>query len=208
MQSYSGRSCSKKTALLLGGEVELDECYLIAGQKGQPKRVLCRGRQSRRRRLRGNRGRGTAQSEKNSILGMVSHTGAIALQVLENVKQTTIRPIIEGRIAREACIYTDEYNIYNRVTQWGYQHKKVQHAQKEFARDENGDGLCEVHCNTIEGIWSLLRSWLRPHRGVSQEKLPLYVVFFEWLYNLKKRGKKAITETLKLLLKKQNPIST
>ena len=27
---------------------------------------------------------------------------------------------------------------------------------------------------------SLLRSWLRPHRGVSQEKLPFYVGFFEW----------------------------
>jgi transposase-like protein len=26
----------------------------------------------------------------------------------------------------------------------------------------------------MEGTWSLLRSWLRPHRGISQEKLPLY----------------------------------
>ena len=24
------------------------------------------------------------------------------------------------------------------------------------------------------GFWSLLRSWLRPHRGIAQEKLPLY----------------------------------
>ena len=30
----------------------------------------------------------------------------------------------------------------------------------------------EVHVNTMEGVWSLLRSWLRPHRGISQEKLP------------------------------------
>jgi transposase len=28
-----------------------------------------------------------------------------------------------------------------------------------------------VHVNTMEGVWSLLRSWLRPHRGISQEKL-------------------------------------
>ena len=33
----------------------------------------------------------------------------------------------------------------------------------------------EVHVNTMEGFWSLLRSWLRPHRGISQEKLPLYL---------------------------------
>jgi len=28
--------------------------------------------------------------------------------------------------------------------------------------------------NDLEGLWSLLRSWLRPHRGVSQEKLLWY----------------------------------
>jgi hypothetical protein len=27
---------------------------------------------------------------------------------------------------------------------------------------DDGDGFCEVHVNTIEGFWSLLRSWLRP----------------------------------------------
>ena len=32
----------------------------------------------------------------------------------------------------------------------------------EYARDEDGDGFYEVHVNTIEGFWSLLRSWLRP----------------------------------------------
>lgn len=97
-------------------------------------------------------------------------------------------------------IYTDEYNIYNKLTEWGYSHKTVHHAEKEYARDEDGDGFCEVHCNTQEGIWSLLRSWLRPHRGVSQEKLPFYVGFFEWIHNLKKRGKKALHQTFSLLL--------
>jgi hypothetical protein len=29
----------------------------------------------------------------------------------------------------------------------------------EYARDEDGDGFCEVHVNTIEGFWSLLRSY-------------------------------------------------
>ena len=52
------------------------------------------------------------------------------------------------------------------------------HGRGEYARDEDGDGFCEVHVNTMEGFWSLLRSWLRPHRGISQEKLPLYLGFF------------------------------
>ena len=28
------------------------------------------------------------------------------------------------------------------------------------------------HVNTIEGFWSLLRSWLRPHRGVFRRNYP------------------------------------
>ena len=40
-----------------------------------------------------------------------------------------------------------------------------------------------------EGFWSLLRSWLRPHRGISQEKLPIYLGFFQFVHNTRKRGK-------------------
>jgi transposase len=121
--------------------------------------------------------------------------------VVDNVQQKTIKPIIQKAIMPKSLIYTDEYNIYNKLPEWGYEHKMVNHGQGEYARDEDGDGFCEVHCNTQEGIWSLLRSWLRPHRGVSQEKLPFYVGFFEWIYNLKKRGKRALNETFCLLLK-------
>jgi transposase len=109
--------------------------------------------------------------------------------MLRNVRQTTIQPIITGHVAAGALINTDEYDIYTRLTAWGYQHKTVCHARGEYARDEDGDGQCEVHVNTMEGVWSLLRSWLRPHRGISQEKLPLYLGFFQFVHNARKRGK-------------------
>lgn len=59
----------------------------------------------------------------------------------------------------------------------------------EYARDEDGDGFYEIHVNTMEGVWSLRRSWLRPHRALSQEKLPLYLAFFEFMHNLRQHGK-------------------
>jgi len=99
--------------------------------------------------------------------------------MLENVKQKSIKPIILTSIASGTFIYTDEYDIYGKVSEWGYQHKTVCHNKGEFARDENGNGFCEVHVNTIEGFCSLLRSWLRLHRGISQEKLPFYLGFFK-----------------------------
>ena len=92
--------------------------------------------------------------------------------MLANVQQTTIQPIIEAAVTKGSRVHTDEYKVYARLPAWGYQHKTVCHGRGEYARDEDGDGFCEVHVNTMEGFWSLLRSWLRPHRGLSQDKLP------------------------------------
>ena len=52
----------------------------------------------------------------------------------------------------------------------------------------------------IEGVWSLLRSWLRPHRGISQENLPLYLGFFEFVHNARVRGKSLLKSLLAVLL--------
>ena len=60
--------------------------------------------------------------------------------MLENVKQKTIEPIIRTTIAPGTLIYTDEYDIYGKLTEWGYQHKTVCHSKGEFARDEDGQG--------------------------------------------------------------------
>ncbi len=109
--------------------------------------------------------------------------------MLANVQQTTIEPIIGATVARGTLVYTDEYDIYARLEDWGYGHETVCHARGEYARDDDGDGFCEVHVNTMEGVWSLLRSWLRPHRGVSQEKLPAYLAFFQVVHNARRRGK-------------------
>ena len=97
-------------------------------------------------------------------------------------------------------VYTDEDSIYARLGAWGYDHKSVNHGRGEFARDEDGDGVGEVHVNTMEGFWSLLRSWLRPHRGISQEKLPVYLGFFEFVHNVRKRGKALLPALIELLV--------
>jgi transposase len=41
----------------------------------------------------------------------------------------------------------------------------------------------------LNRFWSLLRSWLRPHRGISQAKLPDYFGFFQFVHNARQRGK-------------------
>jgi len=132
---------------------------------------------------------------------MIQRGGQVVMRMLANVQQKTIQPILQATIASGTTVYTDEYDIYYRLPAWGYEHHSVCHSQGEYARDDDGDGFHEVHVNTMEGAWSLLRSWLRPHRGVSQENLPLYLAFFELIHNLRKRGKTLFGSLIALLLK-------
>jgi transposase-like protein len=181
--------------------VECDEVYIVAGHKGQPAAVARQGREGRRNRLKGARGRGSLAKQKPPVLGLVQRGGEIVIQLLANVQQTTIEPLIRATVVPGSLIYTDEYVIYGRLPEWGYGHKSVNHGAAEYARDEDGGGFGEVHVNTMEGFWSLLRSWLRPHRGISQERLPFYLGFFEFVHNVGKRGKALLPSLIELLVK-------
>lgn len=105
-----------------------------------------------------------------------------------------------GPCALGSLIYNDEHDIYSRLSEWGYAHQSVNHSAGEDARDDDGDGFHKVHVNALESFWSLLRSWLRPHRGISQEKLPLYLGFFEFVHNARRRGKALLHALLAALV--------
>jgi len=49
--------------------------------------------------------------------------------MLADVRQTTIRPVIEASVAKGALVHTDEYGVYARLEEWGYGHKTVCHAR-------------------------------------------------------------------------------
>ena len=110
---------------------------------------------------------------KATCFGMIQRSGQVVINLLANVQQKTIEPFMQDTIVPGTRVYTDEYNIYARLSDWGYDHKSVRHGRGECARDDNG--FCEVHVHTMEGFWSLWSSWLRPYRGIAQEKLPLYL---------------------------------
>ena len=88
---------------------------------------------------------------------MIERGGELVIRMLANVQQVTIKPLIEAMIAPGALLYTDEYDIYSRLPEWSYKRESVCHRAGEYARDDDGDGFCEVRVNTMEGFWSLLR---------------------------------------------------
>jgi len=64
--------------------------------------------------------------------------------MLANVQQWTIQPLIQATMTPGTCVYTDAYDIYRRLEQWGYEQARVCHSRGEYARDDDGDGFHEV----------------------------------------------------------------
>ena len=90
---------------------------------------------------------------------------------------------MSAKLAPGGRLCTDESHAYNQMSEQGYEHQAVCHGDGEFGRDEDGDGFCEIHSNTMEGIWTGLRNHLRRFRGVSKSYLAQYVAVFEIAYN-------------------------
>jgi transposase len=177
---YQSRSTEP---IALGPEdvAEMDEVYITAGLKGQAGGLTLE-RDPRKRGLK-RRGRGDWNSDRLPVFGLLCRGGEVRLFVLRNVQTDTIRPLVQQMVKRGARVYTDGYCIYHFLSREGYQHQVVNHGAGEYALDLDGDGRCEVHCNTVECTWSWLRQMVRTYRGVSKVYLPLYVAQFEFLYN-------------------------
>jgi transposase len=124
-------------------------------------------------------------------------SGRLDLKVVKRPsRQELVDDFLLPATAEAAAVYTDDWVAYASLADHGRYHATVNHLRYEWARDEDGDGVREVHCNTLEGIWTGLREYLRPFRGVSKVYLAQYVAMFRWAYTLK-----AVTDNfLRLLL--------
>jgi len=125
-------------------------------------------------------------NDRPPVVGTVGRSsGQIRMKVCDNTQQITIQPQVEVTTLPTTTVYTDESDAYNRIPASGRERQTVCHSHREYARDDDQDGFCEVHCNTMEGIWVGLRNFLRPFRGIHKKYLYLYVTMFEWSYNLR-----------------------
>jgi transposase-like protein len=172
----------------LEDQVEADACDQSAGSTGLPREVERHDRAPRPRGLQ-LRGRATAETGRPLIRGLVQRrdktdpdapAAQVYLEVLENVRTATIKPIIAAKVKGGAQFFTDEYTIYH-FTAAGYDHRTVNHGAGEYARHDP-DGVC-VHCNTRAGLWSGLRNFLDRFKGLSQRFLHLRVARYEFLHN-------------------------
>ena len=143
----------------LGGTVEMDETYVGGKRRGTP---------------RGRPGRG---SHKTAVFGMVERGTRIAAYTVPNVTGAELLSHVEKRVLPSSMIYTDELASYNRLTDRGYGHKRVNHSAGVYV---SGD----VHTNTMEGFWALLKNGIRGvYHSVSAKHLQGYLSEYVWRWN-------------------------
>ena len=142
-----------------------------------------------RRRANGRRGHGTFDTDRPPIAGVVGReSGEVRLDVIETASLVELDDVVDNACLGETTVNTDEWNGYNRIgRRHGRVHRTVDHSGPKgtWATDADGDGVREVHCNTLEGLWTGVRNFLRSFRGVSKWFLAQYVAIFQWSCNLK-----------------------
>jgi len=137
-----------------------------------------------RHRANKRRGRGTYANDRPPIVGTVGReSGQVRLRVVKDTTSKTLVGQVHQFTHAEAIVNTDEYQSYNRLQRM---HDTVCHSNNEYARDDDGDGFCEVHCNTVEGMWAAVRTFLRVFRGVHKRFLSGYIAICEFAINLKR----------------------
>jgi transposase len=180
--------------------VEADEMFQNAGEKGVPHEDPA---DPPRRRANKIRGHGTMENDRPPVVGIVGRESAQArLEVVDHTDQKTLEPLVVNATKPGTMVYTDEWDGYNRLPALGRGHATVCHTpgRREWARDDDGDGIREVHNNTTEGLWTGARNFLRIFRGVNKCFLGQYIAMFEWAYNVKEVTKDVLRAILGIKL--------
>jgi transposase len=103
-----------------------------------------------RRRANKRKGHGTYANGRPPILSVVSReTGEQRFWVCDHADTRTCHDLIAEHVPMErAILYTDEWQS-SRGSHTA--HATVCHSTREWARDDDRDGVRELHCNTCEG---------------------------------------------------------
>lgn len=102
------------------------------------------------------RGRPGKDSHKVPVAGVVQRGGKVAALVTKDTKKKTLMPIVEKK---------------------GYRHERIPHAEQVYV-------VWNVHTNTIEGFWSLLKRGISGvYHSVSEKHLQRYLNEYAFRYN-------------------------
>mgnify|MGYP000909050002 CR=1 FL=1 len=116
-------------------------------------------------------------AHKHDVLSLVERGGKVRSGHVDDVKASTLVPIVNENIAKEARVMTDDAATYYQKLDGFASHETVNHSAEEYVR---GD----VHTNTVEGYFSIFK---RGMKGVYQQcderHLHRYLAEYDFRYN-------------------------
>src|SRR6266404_7962010 len=95
---------------------------------------------------------GQSPKPKTTVFGMVERKGRVKAVVTVDRKKATLMPIIKQYVLPASIIFTDDYPSYDDLTRHRneYDHRRINHSAGVYV-------MGDVHTNTIEGFWSLIK---------------------------------------------------
>ena len=148
-----------------GGVVEVDETFI-----GNDRRIKPKGEK-----------RGRGYHHKNKVLALVDRTtGQSRSLVIDNMKATTIMPILQANIARDARVMTDEAGYYQTIPAHFAEHGFTHHGSGEYVSLADPS----VHTNTIESVFSVFKRGMHgTYQHCGHNHLNRYLAEFDFRYN-------------------------
>lgn len=167
---------------LLSGDVEADET-LIGGKMRNPDR-------RKREALGWDRKRYDNERKKTMVFGAVERGGRVRATIIRDSSGQTLHNAVQTYVLPESMLFTDEWGSYNSVGKKMKGHKRIRHAERVYVE---GD----VHTQTIEGFWALVKNGIRgANHSVSAKWLQGYLNEYVLRYNRRDNGRAMFLDLL------------
>jgi transposase len=117
-------------------------------------------------------------SNKTCVVGMVERKGGrVRAVIADDNSRKTLHEIAKEYILPKSTVFTDDLASYHGLEKHDYEHKRINHSQGVYV-------IGDVHTNTIEGFWSLVKRGIGGvYHSVSKKYLQTYLNEYAFRYN-------------------------
>lgn len=142
-----------------GPSVEMDETYIGKRERHNP----------------------LGDTKKVCVVGMVERKGRVKALIADDASKLTLHTLAKKYILPKSTVFTDDAAAYHGLDVH-YQHKRINHSEEVYV-------VGDIHTQTIEGFWSLIKRGIGGvYHSVSKKYLQSYLNEYSFRYNRRENG--------------------
>ena len=126
------------------------------------------------------------EKPKSTVLGVVSRkSGRVVARVAGDAKKPTLHGFIKEYVLPGSVIFSDEHPSYDGIEGPRYRHYRIRHQARVYVAGSKR----QIHTQTIEGFWSLVKRGIGGvYHSVSKKYLQTYLNEYSFRYNRRETG--------------------